>query len=108
MEKRACERIPVSLAAKLVSGGKSYAGIIGDLSKNSIYMRSVLTKTAIDFNPETTLELKFQPPSGETLNLHCEALWLHLYKTPSHGLTNSMCLRIIDPSPKYKEFLQTL
>lgn len=108
MERRYSKRTIIDLEAELISAGKSYIGLTGDLSENSIYMRNIPTKTAIDFNPETTFEMKFQPPSGETLNLQCETLWLYSYKIPSRGLTNSMCMKIIDPSPKYKKFLKTL
>ncbi len=106
MEKRRSRRKIVSLEAELISGGISYKGFIGNISGDGIYIRTAPTKTTINFAPKTTLELKFQLPSGETLNLHCKVIWS--YKTPPHGLTYSMGVKIIDPPPKYKEFLETL
>lgn len=106
MERRRSKRILVSLKAELISGDVSYAGIIENLSEEGIYMRTLPTKAATDFTPETKHELKFQLPSGETINLHCKVKWS--YKTPPHGLTNSVGMEIIDPPPEYKEFLKTL
>jgi hypothetical protein len=53
--------------------------------------------------------LKFQIPSGETLNLNCEVIWLYTKKTPPPGFKqNNIGMEIIDPPLKYKEFFKTL
>jgi hypothetical protein len=115
MEKRRSKRKIVALKAEIVSGGKSYAGVIENLSEDGIYIITTPSKSSIDFALGTTVELKFQPPSepkdilrssGETINLHCKVIWS--YKTPPHGLTHSIGMEIINPSPEYKELLKTL
>ncbi len=106
MEKRRFKRIIVSLKAELISDGTSYTGFIENLSENGLFVTTTPTKTAIVFTPETRCEIKFQLPSGETLNLPCKITWA--YRTPPHGITNSIGLEIIDPHPKYREFLKTL
>ncbi len=107
MERRRSKRIILSLEAELISGDTSYDGLIGNISEDGIYMRTMPTKTSIDtFTPGTNFELKFQLPSEEKLSLHCIVKWSH--KTPPHGLTYSMGMEIIDPPPEYKKFLETL
>ncbi len=109
METRHLIRTPVILKAKLISGGKSYAGIIRNLSENGAYVETAPTKTVTDFIPETTLKLEFKIPSGERLNLNCEVIWLYTKKTLPPGFKqNNIGMEIIDPPLKYKEFLKTL
>ncbi len=106
MERRHSKRIIVNLKAELISGSVSYAGFIGNLSEDGIYLITDPTKTPVDFTPGTPLEVKFEPLTGETLCLNCMVKWS--YKTPPHGLANSIGLEIIDTPLKYKEFLKTL
>jgi len=108
MERRLSKRVNVKLGAELVSGDRTYAGVIENLSEHGIFMRTVPWETPVNCLPGTTIVLKFQPSSGETLSLHCEVKWLHIDKTPSLGLTNSMGMAIIDPPRQYKEFLRPL
>lgn len=108
MERRRFKRIDFNLDGELISNNKSYMVFTKNLSQNSIHLSTLLAKTSIDFNSEADLELKIKSPSGETLHLLCETLWLHSYKTPAHGLTNNMCVKIINPPSKYMEFLKTL
>ena len=105
MEKRRSKRIIVSLKAELISDGTSYTGFIENLSENGLFITTAPTKTAIIFTPEAPCEIKFQLPSGETLNLPCKIIWA--YRTPPHGITNSIGLEIIDQHQKYIEFLKT-
>jgi hypothetical protein len=76
------------------------------LSENGVFIITTFTKLAGWFTPETTLELKFQLPSGDKLNLTCKVILS--YKTHPQGLANSLSMEIIDPPPKYKEFFKTL
>jgi hypothetical protein len=108
MEKRHSARIPVCLETKLISGSKSYTGVIGNLSKGGVYLETVPTKSATPFIPKTRLELKIQIPSKEIINLHCKVVWLHTKKTLPHGLTNCIGMEIINPPSEYKGFLKSL
>jgi hypothetical protein len=106
MGKRRSERKIVRLKAERISGDENHAVFIENLSEEGIYMITAPAKTSMDFTPGTKLELKFQLPSGETLNLRCKVIWS--CKTPPDGLTNSVGMEIIAPPLKYKEFIKTL
>ncbi len=106
MVRRCSNRIPVKFEAELISNGIRYDGVIENLSEDCIYIRTLPKKTAVDFPPETTLELEFQLPSGETLNLHCKVIWSN--KTTPNGLTNNLGLEIIEIPLTYEEFFKTL
>src|SRR3990167_9703709 len=95
MGKRLSKRIIIGLKAEIISGDISCEGVIENLSEAGIYVITAPTKTEINFAPGTILEVKFQFLSGETLNLHCEVKWS--YKTPPHGLTNRIGMKIINP-----------
>ncbi len=99
MEKRRFRRIFTGFNAEFISGNKSYAGTISDLSENGVgvYVKTTPVENAIDCTPGTTLQLKFQPIPGETLCLDCTVKWLHTKKSPPHGLTNSIGMEIVDP-----------
>jgi hypothetical protein len=107
MEKRRSKRKIVRLKAERISGNKNHAVFIENLSEEGIYMITAPAKTSMDFTPGTKLELKFQFPSGDTLNLRCKVIWSYK-KTPPDGLTNSVGMEIIAPPLKYKEFVKTL
>jgi hypothetical protein len=55
--------------------------------------------------PEEIIKLIVLTPSGETINLNCEIRW-----TNAHCENEQFCAgaKIIDPSAKYKDFLETL
>ena len=101
-------RMPVYLGAALISGGNNYAAFIGNVSEGGAFAKTSPTTTAADFVPGTLIELKFQIPSGEELNLTCEVIWLHTKKIEAQGLINSMGMEIIDPPSTFREFLKTL
>ncbi len=91
---------------ELLADGISYVGIVENISEKGLYMIVNPSKTLIDFTARTKLELKFQLPSGESLNLPCQVKWL--YKTPPHGLTYSMGMEILKQSPEYIEYFSAL
>jgi hypothetical protein len=105
-------RTPVCLEAMLISGGIHYSGFIANLSEYGVgvytYVENTSTETAVNCNTGEIFTMKFQIPSGETLCLNCKVKWLHVHKTSTHGLINSMGLEIIDPPLTYKEFSKTL
>ncbi len=114
MDKRHNERKDVSLEAELVFGGKSYTGVIRNISECGIFVKTSLTKTAIDFLPTTILDLKFRIPSKETINLQCEIIWLYskkIYLRPSENgspLENNIGMETKNVPPEYKKFLMNL
>lgn len=101
MDQWRSTRIPVHFEAELSSRDKSYFGIIENFSEEGICMTTEPSQPAINFAPESPLELVFTPPSGEVLSLKCTARWYH--KTPTEGLTNSIGMEIVDSPPEYQE-----
>lgn len=135
MEKRRSKRkkITISLDAKLISGNKTYAGFIENLSehgmkwyqyegfienlsKNEISIKTAPAKAALDIVPGTKIELEFKLPSGETMNLLCRVIWS--YKTLQEPADSpdadtgpkytTIGMEITGPPLKYKKFFKSL
>ena len=98
------KRTPVKLKAEVISGDKSYEGFIMNLSDDGIYMVTSPINASTDFTPGNPLNVRFKTQSGESLNLNCEVGWLHMNKTPPHGLTTGMGVEIINTPQEYKDF----
>ncbi len=107
MAKRHFKRFPVGLNARIVSGGKSYEGIIGNISEEGLaYSLSTFIQAAADFTPQKTIEIIFKIPSGETVNLRCEIMW---FLRPSQGKnTLILGMKIMEPPPKYMEWIKNV
>ncbi len=114
MERRRSERKIVNLETMLISGNKSYSGVIGNISEYGAYVKTNLTNTALDFLPKTTVELKIRILSEETLNLSCEIIWLYTKQIPTRRLEagsvleNDIGMEIKNPPPSYKKFFENL
>ncbi len=108
MEKRRSERKKVSLNAKLITNGVSSLGFIEDICEHGLHLITASRKINSSFIPETVLELAVQNPSGSKASLNCEVRWVHINKTPIHGLTYRMGLEILKQPPQYNEFIAAL
>jgi len=107
MDKRITKRIPVRLEAYIFSGDKTYVGFIDNVSEGGFqYLLVTTIQAPKDFRPEKILQLYFQLPSGETLKLFCKVKWYLKSSTDSKPAT--LGIEIIDPTPKFKEFIKTL
>lgn len=105
MAKRRFKRYPVCLNARIVSCGKSYEGIIGNISEEGMeYSLSTFIQSAADFVPQKTIEIVFKIPSGETVNLRCEIRWFLRHSTGKNTLVLGM--KIMEPPSKYKEWIK--
>ncbi len=98
----------VSLDAKLISNGVRSSGFIENISEHGLHLITASGKTRSSFIPETVLELTVQNPSGSKANLNCEVRWVHINKTPIHGLTYRMGMEILKQPSQYNEFLTAL
>ncbi len=107
MDRRLFKRKNINLNAKIISGGKTYDGYIKNVSEGGVvYLMTFSIQVSEDFTPETIIELYFQIPSGETLHLYCEVKWF--LKASLDDKTLNLGMKIIDPPPKYIEFIKTL
>ncbi|MBI5409346.1 MAG: PilZ domain-containing protein [Nitrospirae bacterium] len=95
MEKRKSRRIVAGYKAEIIYEGKSYEGIVDDLSEAGVGVVIPPSNNPPDIPPGAALVLEFQPVSGETLNLQCRVRWS--YKVPPHNLTLKMGLEILNP-----------
>ena len=105
-DKRIQDRNIVTLKAVLTFESISYVGMIENISEHGLYMISLPIKHQIDFRPGSIHEMKLRTLPGESVLLHCKVQWA--YKTPPYGLTNSVGMEILNPSPAYRGFLETL
>ena len=100
-------RTPVRLKAKIISGGETYPGSIQNVSESGIgYFIESVIKAEKDFAPKKMIEVNFQTPSGETVNLDCEIIWCSRKKPDDKRLT--IGIKIIKPPQKYKKFAKNL
>jgi hypothetical protein len=120
MERRSSNRVIVRLSAEIISSTTSYpsfieitteypgvsfynyAGIIENLSEDGL-MITVPAKSKLNLSPGSKLEVGFQLPSGERLNLNC--MVRRFQGDPAHeGLEHTIGILIIDPPPVYSSF----
>ncbi len=93
----------VNYKAELIADSVNYSGIIENISNDSLYMRAVPLKPVLDFSPGSKVEIVFRPVEGKFISLFCEVKWS--YRTPPHGLTNSLGIEILKRHPEYDELV---
>jgi hypothetical protein len=108
MDKRRHKRINVDIEAELITGGKSYSGIIENVSKSGICLNSMITGNSISLKLEAALEVRFKTPSGHKLGIPCVIKWMHIHYDKTSGLTNSMGMEIEAPSDEYLDFVTSM
>ena len=95
MEKRDAIRITAGYKAVIIYSAASYDGIVDNLSETGANIITCPAEGYPDFIPGDSIELKFEAPSGEVLNLQCKIKWSR--KIHPHKARNSIGMRIIDP-----------
>jgi hypothetical protein len=106
MDKRQVKRKIVNIKADLIYGVVHCASVIENISHKGVYAVVSPSKTALDFYPDSSVELKFEFPSGEKQHLHCRIKWS--YKTPPHELTSSIGMEVIDAPSSFNEMLESI
>ncbi len=96
----------VHYKAELISNSVNYTAVVENLSQDSLYMRAVPMNPVVDFPAGEAVEIKFEPVEGEKINLSCKVKWS--YRTPPHGLTNSLGIEIVEGSPVYDKLMNDL
>ncbi|GBD96555.1 PilZ domain protein [bacterium BMS3Abin06] len=95
MEKRDARRITAGYNARIIYSTTSYDGIIDNLSETGANIITFPVESSLDFRPGESIDLKFEAPSGEVLNLQCKIKWSS--KIHPHKVKNSIGMKIIDP-----------
>ncbi|MEW6602088.1 MAG: PilZ domain-containing protein [Nitrospirota bacterium] len=103
-DKRRANRIVENLDAEIVSGGKTYKGIVMNFSEAGLYMVTATADSIVDITPSSLIELKCQLMSGEKISLQCEVKWFQT-KTSTHGVSFSMGMEILNPPTEYRAFV---
>ena len=107
MEKIFNERVRVNLSGNISSGGKTYEGLIENVSTEGMeYLISSSIKVSKDFIPEKIMEVNFETPSGSILNLTCDVICF-LRPEPEER-TVVFGMKVQEPPPQYVEFIDTL
>lgn len=108
MEKRRYERKPFRLKAELVIGKQNYPAFIENLSEYGAYVEIAPSVTPIEFYPATKVRLKFEIPSGETIDIIGEVRWSRVDITPSQQCISYVGVEILRPSAGYSKFFKAL
>jgi hypothetical protein len=105
MEKRRSKRVPSHLEAMLVSPSLKYNGILQNVSDDGLSILINDEENSFQLINGMLFDVKVTLPSQDTLDLQCEVVWTHKHTALESG--NSVSMMIIDPPPKYREFVQT-
>ena len=107
IKKRHEERIPVHLHATIVLAGKSYQGLIQNLSVDGAGS-SIISATEIqtDFLLNSICEVSFQDASGQPINLRAELIWFS--KSGQGDGVLDIGMRVNRPPSEYRKFIQEL
>lgn len=105
IKKRQHKRFPVTINAKIISDGKSYEGMIGNVSEEGI-MHTITTfvQTTKGFTPKKIIKLNFKIPLGETVHLNGEVMWFLCPSSEKKSLI--IGVKIIDPPSQYIEWIK--
>lgn len=106
-EKRRAGRIAENLDAEIISGDKTYKGIVMNFSEAGLHMVTATADSVVDITPSTLIELRCKLSSGEEISLSCEVKWFQT-KMSSHGVSFSMGMQILDPPKEYKTFIEKM
>lgn len=102
-DRRSFKRIAIGLEAYMYAGNKTFTGSIENVSEDGFEFLLNHSDALTDLKPGKIIELYFQVPSGEALNLLCEVQWSSLDEK-----TLTLGIKILKSSPKYNEFIKTL
>ncbi|MBI5663600.1 MAG: PilZ domain-containing protein [Nitrospirae bacterium] len=108
MEKRRSKRTNVSLDVKLTADGVSSSGFIENICEHGLHLITASGQSSAPFIPEAVVDLTVNNPSGSTACLNCVVKWVHINKTPIHGLTYRMGMEILKQPSQYNEMLSAL
>ncbi len=109
MEKRRSKRKPVDLLkVDVIADGIKSTGVIENITKYGMHLITASKNSEATLVPETILELQFKSSEVTIKNLFCEIRWVHINKTPIHGLTYRMGMEVVKYPADFNEILTTL
>jgi len=107
MERRRSGRVKVNLKARRISGGAKHGVLIENISEEGIQMLTDPEHRVAAFSPGEVVDIDFELPGGESLNLHCKVRWAH-NAVPAEGRTRSVGVEVMNPPAKYIKFVKSL
>jgi len=109
MEKRRSERKDVDLLkVGLTCNNLQSYGVIENITEYGLHLITASKKSEESLIPENMLEIEFRPPFQTKANLLCEIRWVHINKTPLHGLTYRIGMEVVKYPTDYNKLLNTL
>ena len=106
MEERKNKRCPVTLRARIFSEGRSFEGLISDVSEEGLgYNLTTFIESADSFIPNKIMGLSFSLPSGVVVEMKGEIRWFVKPSSDKKGLFLGLIL--VDPPEAYTNWLQT-
>jgi hypothetical protein len=96
------------LKAEITLGDKSYKGFIENFSKEGLFGVIIRDEALEDLNTQMLVGVAFTFPTGEEFNLFCEIKRLQEATDPLVGRVYNFGMEIIDQTPAYKKFVETL
>jgi hypothetical protein len=106
-EKRLSRRIDVHIEAEITFGGKTYAGIIKNVSESGVgYLMTSSMEEPEPLAPMKTVEIIFKTSSFQIYELSCTVAWFS--KTLPYGKTSILGMKIIDPPQSYKDWIKNI
>ncbi len=103
VSRRTSQRIPIHLEAELVSNQSNCFAFIENISECGICVKITCIEK---FKPDTKVNLKFQLPSGQFLQLTCEEKWSK--KNISNSMIEQIGMEIINPPQEHKLFYHAM
>lgn len=105
-DRRRAGRVKVNLKARRISGGAKHGVLIENISEKGIHVLTDPEHKAAHLSPGEKVDIDFQLPSGESLNLHCRVRWAHERVPP--GRASSVGIEVLKPPAKYIKFVKSL
>ena len=106
MEKRLLKRKIANIKAEVLLEGEKSAGLIENVSAGGLYLVTAPSSKSGDFDEGKTVKVSFIGPSGSIIELDCCVIWG--YKTPPHGLTQSVGMEIKTSCQEFTDFYNGL
>ena len=84
-ERRISKRITAGYNAEIMYEGGVYPGVIDNLSGTGACLTTFPITSPVEFKTATNIDIKFQAPNGDTIDIACSIAWA--YKVSPRSLT---------------------